>query len=118
MATNGSNGSNGSASASPERGRIAYFALDLPHKGQASYVHINEIVENLRRLGWHVDLFTPEPAAPDQARRAIDKWREYVRVTRRVRCSQVKRRPCRSRAMPFELLDGLRNTPQAPVTSS
>ena len=71
-------------SASSERGRIAYFALDLPHKGQASYVHINEIVENLRRLGWHVDLFTPEPAAPDRARRTIDKWREYVRVTRRV----------------------------------
>jgi glycosyltransferase involved in cell wall biosynthesis len=84
MATNGSNGSNGSASASPERGRIAYFALDLPHKGQASYVHINEIVENLRRIGWHVDLFTPEPAAPDQARRRIDKWREYVQASRRV----------------------------------
>jgi len=43
--------------------RLAYFALDLPHKGQASYVHITEIVENLRKLGWQVDLFAPEPAA-------------------------------------------------------
>jgi glycosyltransferase involved in cell wall biosynthesis len=71
-------------SASPDRGRIAYFALDLPHKGQASYVHINEIVENLRRLGWHVDLFTPEPGSPDKARGALGKWREYIGVTRRV----------------------------------
>jgi glycosyltransferase involved in cell wall biosynthesis len=87
MSSNGSNrsnGPNGSTSASIERGRIAYFALDLPHKGQASYVHINEIVDNLRRLGWHVDLFTPEPTSPDQARSTLDKWREYVAVTRRV----------------------------------
>src|SRR5580704_9952193 len=41
-----------------------------------------------------------------------------VRVTRRPRCSQVTSRPWRSRVLPFELFDGLRNTLTAPVSSS
>jgi hypothetical protein len=45
-------------SQSPER-RLAYFALDVPHKGQASHIHISEIVNNLRRLGWRVDCLRP-----------------------------------------------------------
>ena len=64
-----------------ERNRLAYFALDLPHKGQASYVHIHEIVANLRRLGWSVDLFAPRPGAPDQRRNGFAKAVEYLRVT-------------------------------------
>src|SRR5262249_36861884 len=69
-----------SISTSIERGRIAYFALDLPHKGQASYVHIQEIVDNLRRLGWHVDLFAPRPGAPDRQRNTFAKAVEYLRT--------------------------------------
>src|SRR6202035_2314861 len=41
-----------------------------------------------------------------------------VRVTRRVRCSQLINRPWRSRALPLAKLDGCRKTPQFPVTSS
>src|SRR5436305_10387958 len=41
-----------------------------------------------------------------------------VRVTRRASCSQVISRPCRSRALPLELFDGLRKTLTAPVSSS
>src|SRR5436190_17495453 len=41
-----------------------------------------------------------------------------VRVTRRVPCSQETSLPCRSRVWPLELLDGLRNTPTPPVSSS
>src|SRR5215467_331118 len=41
-----------------------------------------------------------------------------VRVTRRVSCSQVTRRPWRSRVLPFALFDGLRKTLTAPVSSS
>jgi glycosyltransferase involved in cell wall biosynthesis len=67
-----------SASTSAERGKLSYFALDLPHKGQASYVHIHEIVDNLRRLGWHVDLFAPRPGAPDQRRGSLAKAGEYL----------------------------------------
>ena len=41
-----------------------------------------------------------------------------VRVTRRAPCSQVTRRPCRSRVLPLAKSDGLRNTLTAPVSSS
>ena len=41
-----------------------------------------------------------------------------VRVTRRVRCSQVISRPCRSTVLPFELFDGCRNTETEPSVSS
>jgi hypothetical protein len=33
-----------------------------------------------------------------------------VRVTRRPPCSQVINRPCRSMVLPFEFIDGWRNT--------
>src|SRR5712691_4536924 len=38
-----------------------------------------------------------------------------VRVTRRESCSQVSRRPWRSRVLPLALFEGLRNTLTAPV---
>src|SRR6185437_6197865 len=41
-----------------------------------------------------------------------------VRVTWRPPCSQVTSRPWRSRVLPLELFDGLRNTLTAPVSSS
>src|SRR5260370_26190194 len=41
-----------------------------------------------------------------------------VRVTRRASCSQVTRRPWRSRVLPLALFDGLRKTLTAPVSSS
>src|ERR1700704_5227630 len=41
-----------------------------------------------------------------------------VRVTRRESCSQVSRRPWRSRVLPLALFEGLRNTLTAPVSSS
>src|SRR5262245_3717841 len=40
-----------------------------------------------------------------------------VRVRRRVSCSQVTRRPCRSRVLPLALLDGWRKTLILPVSS-
>ncbi len=67
-------------SQSPEY-RLAYFALDVPHKGQASHIHINEIVGNLRRLGWQIDLFAPEPASDGRARRPFERLFIYSRVT-------------------------------------
>ena len=61
--------------------RLAYFALDVPHRGQASHIHINEIVNNLRRLGWQVDLFAPEPANESATRRPFERLFIYSRVT-------------------------------------
>jgi glycosyltransferase involved in cell wall biosynthesis len=63
----------------PER-KLAYFALDVPHKGQASHIHINEIIDNLRRLGWHIDLFAPEPASEGRTRRPIERIVVYSAV--------------------------------------
>jgi glycosyltransferase involved in cell wall biosynthesis len=60
--------------------RLAYFALDVPHRGQASHIHINEIVNNLRRLGWQVDLFAPEPANESRTRRPFERLFVYSRV--------------------------------------
>jgi glycosyltransferase involved in cell wall biosynthesis len=65
-----------------ERGSLAYFALDLPHKGQASYVHIHEIVANLRALGWQVDLVTPRPTKPNEPRNVVAKTLEYAGAIR------------------------------------
>jgi glycosyltransferase involved in cell wall biosynthesis len=70
-----------SSTASHQRNRLAYFALDLPHRGQASYVHIHEIVDNLRQLGWRVDLFAPRPGLPDEPRKVVAKTYEYLRTT-------------------------------------
>ncbi len=68
---------------SPER-RLAYFALDVPHKGQASHIHISEIIDNLRRLGWQIDLYAPEPAASGRARSIPARALEYARVMARI----------------------------------
>ena len=68
---------------SPER-RLAYFALDVPHKGQASHIHISEIIANLRRLGWQIDLYAPEPAASGKARSIPARALEYARVMARI----------------------------------
>jgi len=64
----------------PERGRIAYLAFDLPYKGQASYTHIHEIMENLRRLGWQVDLFAPKPESHIGQHNIRRKIARYFRV--------------------------------------
>jgi glycosyltransferase involved in cell wall biosynthesis len=64
--------------------KLAYFALDVPHKGQASYIHISEIVNNLRKLGWQVDLFAPEPASDGRPRRPLERILVYSYATLRI----------------------------------
>ena len=86
-----------SSTASNERNKLAYFALDLPHKGQASYVHIHEIVDNLRQLGWRVDLFAPRPGSPDEPRSVVAKAYEYLRATWQALWSPDSRRGLRAR---------------------
>jgi glycosyltransferase involved in cell wall biosynthesis len=43
--------------------RLCYLALDVPHRGQASFIHIGEMVKNLGERGWKVDLYAPAPLA-------------------------------------------------------
>lgn len=44
--------------------RVAYLCLQATKEGQASYAHVNEIINGLRRRGVTVDLFEPRPAGP------------------------------------------------------
>jgi hypothetical protein len=39
--------------------RVAYLTLEAPRQGQASYTHVSEIVEGLKRNGFSVDLYLP-----------------------------------------------------------
>jgi glycosyltransferase involved in cell wall biosynthesis len=63
--------------------RLIYLALEAPREGQASYAHIHEIVNGLKRRGWEVDLFVPsysgEWKRPGLARRMMEylclQWR-------------------------------------------
>lgn len=54
-------------------GRIAYLCLEAPREGQASYVHVNEIIAGLERRGWKVDLWSPRNG--DQWERPHLVWR-------------------------------------------
>jgi glycosyltransferase involved in cell wall biosynthesis len=71
--------------------RLAYLTLEAPRQGQASYAHVFEIVEGLRRLGFPVDLYLPRYtdalARPGLLRRfwehlwlqgrLVARWRRY-----------------------------------------
>jgi glycosyltransferase involved in cell wall biosynthesis len=39
--------------------RLAYLCLNRTLEGQASYAHVNEIINGLRAQGWDVDLYEP-----------------------------------------------------------
>ena len=39
--------------------RVAYLCMQATQEGQASYAHVNEIINGLRRRGVAVDLFEP-----------------------------------------------------------
>lgn len=56
--------------------RIAYLTLEAPREGQASYAHVFEIVEGLKRLNFAVDLYLPSythaSRRPNLFRRVIE----------------------------------------------
>ena len=63
--------------------RLCYFALDVPHRGQASFIHIAQIIKNLRERGWQVDLYAPEPTDGGKQPSLIWRLFAYLRVTAR-----------------------------------
>src|SRR5689334_2575808 len=69
--------------------RLCYLALDVPHRGQASFIHINEMVENLRRRGWSLDLYMPTPASgsrrPTMIARLVNQARVMLRIMTKLR---------------------------------
>ena len=70
---------------------LAYLTLEAPREGQASYTHVFEIVEGLRRRGLKVDVYMPSYTdrfeLPNLIRRLLEhsrlqgrlamKWRGY-----------------------------------------
>lgn len=63
-----------------EARRLAHVALDVPHKGQASYVHNMEIIANLRTLGWTVEPYAPAPAGSSLTRNRALRILSYIGV--------------------------------------
>jgi glycosyltransferase involved in cell wall biosynthesis len=61
--------------------RLCYFALDVPHRGQASFVHIGQIVRNLRERGWQIDLYAPDPSTGGEQPSLIWRLLAYAQVT-------------------------------------
>lgn len=64
--------------------RVCYVALDVPHRGQASFIHITEMVENLRRRGWPLDLYMPTPASAGRRPPLVGRLLEQLRVMSRL----------------------------------
>lgn len=48
-----------SSTASQDQKNLVYLTLEAPREGQASYVHVREIIAGLRKLGWATTLFEP-----------------------------------------------------------
>ncbi len=38
---------------------LSYVSPEPEREGHASYTHVHEIIDNLKRQGWQVDLFCP-----------------------------------------------------------
>lgn len=73
--------------------KIAYLALEAPREGQASYVHVIEIIEGLRKRGHAVELFAPSYsdrwARPSLFGRLWEHLLVQLRLARRVRQFQL-----------------------------
>ena len=55
--------------------RLTYLTPEAPREGQASYVHVHEIIAGLKRRGWDVELYQPSytanPVSPGLVPRLI-----------------------------------------------
>lgn len=63
---------------------IAYLCLQATREGQASYAHVHEIINGLRRRGCTTRLFEPE-YAPGDMPGAFGRAAEFLRVQGRLR---------------------------------
>jgi glycosyltransferase involved in cell wall biosynthesis len=70
----------------PAKGSVSYLCLQATRQGQASYAHVHEIIEGLRRQGWQVALTEPEYAEEGaELPGAMGRIREFRRIQRRFR---------------------------------
>ena len=64
----------------PRTIHLAYLALEAPREGQASYAHVFEIVEGLRRRALSVDLYLPRYTYTEGTPRLARRMWEYARL--------------------------------------
>ncbi|MBX9845831.1 MAG: glycosyltransferase family 4 protein [Xanthobacteraceae bacterium] len=60
--------------------RVAYLTLEAPRQGQASYAHVFEIVQGLRRLGFPVDLYLPSYTDAAVQPALLRRFLEHIRL--------------------------------------
>lgn len=64
--------------------KVAYLCLQATKEGQASYAHVHEIINGLRRRGADVDLFEPAYAGHSALPGALGRFWEFIAVNLRV----------------------------------
>lgn len=64
--------------------RVAYLCMQATLEGQASYAHVNEIIQGLRRRGVTVDLFEPYRSGPDDRPGTLRKVWRFLAVQARL----------------------------------
>lgn len=60
--------------------RLVYFALDVPHRRNAAFIHVTEIVGELRKRGWQIDLIMPEPDPEVSVAGLFRRFMKFLRV--------------------------------------
>ena len=70
--------------------RVLYLTLESPREGQASYAHVNEIVNGLRRVGHEVQLFAPSYAKDWETPGVASRLLEYAKLQLRL-CATARR---------------------------
>ena len=58
--------------------RLAYLTLEAPRKGYASFTHVSEISEGMRRYGFAVDVYLPRYTDSDGRPNVLRRMWEYV----------------------------------------
>lgn len=64
--------------------RLAYLTLEAPRVGQASHVHVTEIIAGLRRRGWDLRLFQPSYTDCETKPGTMGRLLEYALVQLRL----------------------------------
>jgi glycosyltransferase involved in cell wall biosynthesis len=58
--------------------RIAYLSLEAPREGQATFTHVKEIVDGLRRRGFWVEIHVPSYTGRERSPSALRRILEYT----------------------------------------
>jgi len=60
--------------------KLKYLCLQATQEGQASYAHVHEMINGLRKRGWDVELFEPSYSKKDFAPSILQRLFEFIFV--------------------------------------